>query len=181
MASPTQWTWVWGNSESRWWTGRPGMLQSMGSQRVGDDWATELNWTEWYSVFRYFLQLKSEFGSKEFMIWATVSSQPCFLWLYRASPFFAAKNIINLISILTIWWCPCIEPSLVLLEEGIAMTSAFSWQNSVSLCPASFCTPRPNLPVTPGISWLPTFAFQSPITKRTLFSGISSSRSYRSS
>ena len=47
------------------------------------------------------------------------------------------------------------------------MTSAFSWQNSVSLCPASFCTPRPNLPVTPGMSWLPTFAFQSPIMKRT--------------
>ena len=36
-----------------------------------------------------------------------------------------------------------------------------------SLCPASFCTPGPNLPVTPGISWLPTFAFQSPIMKRT--------------
>ena len=36
------------------------------------------------------------------------------------------------------------------------MTSAFSWQNSISLCPASFCTQRPNLPVTPGISWLPT-------------------------
>ena len=50
-----------------------------------------------------------------------------------------------------------------------AMTSAFSWQNSVSLCPASFCTPRPNLPVTPGISWFPTFAFQSPIMKRTSF------------
>ena len=41
------------------------------------------------------------------------------------------------------------------------MTSAFSWQGSVSLYPASFCTPRPNLPVTPGISWLPTFAFHS--------------------
>ena len=39
-------------------------------------------------------------------------------------------------------------------------TSAFSWQNSISLCPASFCIPRPNLPVTPGVSWLPTFAFQ---------------------
>ena len=50
MASPTQWTWVWGNSESRWWTGRPGMLQSMGSQRVGDDWATELNQTELASL-----------------------------------------------------------------------------------------------------------------------------------
>ena len=49
------------------------------------------------------------------------------------------------------------------------MTSAFSWQNSVSLCPASFCTPRLNLPVTPHISWLPTFAFQSPIMKRTSF------------
>ena len=45
MASPTQWTWVWVNSGSWWWTGRPGMLQSMGSQRVGHDWATEQNWT----------------------------------------------------------------------------------------------------------------------------------------
>ena len=55
------------------------------------------------------------------------------------------------------------------------MTSAFSWQNSISLCPASFRIPRPNLPVTPGISWLPTFAFQSPIMKRTSFGGVSSS------
>ena len=46
MASPTQWTWVWVNSGSWWWTARPGMLQSMGSQRVGHDWATELNWNE---------------------------------------------------------------------------------------------------------------------------------------
>ena len=44
MASLTQWTWVWVNSGSCWWTGRPGMLQFMGSQRVGHDWATELNW-----------------------------------------------------------------------------------------------------------------------------------------
>ena len=45
MASPTQWTWVWASSGSLWCTGRPGMLQSMGSQRVGHDWVTELNWT----------------------------------------------------------------------------------------------------------------------------------------
>ena len=44
MASPTQWTRVWVNSGSWWWTGRPGVLQSMGSQRVGHVWATELNW-----------------------------------------------------------------------------------------------------------------------------------------
>ena len=46
MASPTQWTWVWVNSRSWWWTGRPGVLRFMGLQRVGHDWATELNWTE---------------------------------------------------------------------------------------------------------------------------------------
>ena len=46
MASPTQWTWVWVNSESWWWTGRPDVLQFMGSQRAGHNWATELNWTE---------------------------------------------------------------------------------------------------------------------------------------
>ena len=44
MASPTQWTWVWVSSRSWQWTGRPGVLQVMGSQRVGHDWATELNW-----------------------------------------------------------------------------------------------------------------------------------------
>ena len=41
MASPTQWTWVWVNSRNWWWTGRPGVLQSMGPQRVGHDWAAE--------------------------------------------------------------------------------------------------------------------------------------------
>ena len=46
MASPTPWTWVWVDSGSWWWTGRPGVLQFMGSQRIGHDWATELNWTE---------------------------------------------------------------------------------------------------------------------------------------
>ena len=46
MASLTRWTWVWVNSGSWWWTGRPGMLRFMGSQRVWHDWATELNWTE---------------------------------------------------------------------------------------------------------------------------------------
>ena len=46
MASLTQWTWVWASSGSWWWTGKPGMLQSMGLQRVRYDWATELHWTD---------------------------------------------------------------------------------------------------------------------------------------
>ena len=44
MASQTRWTWVWVKSGSWWWTGRPGMLWFMGSQRVRHNWATELNW-----------------------------------------------------------------------------------------------------------------------------------------
>ena len=47
IASPTQWTWVWVNSGSWLWTVKPGVLQSMGSQRVGHTWMTELNWTLW--------------------------------------------------------------------------------------------------------------------------------------
>ena len=46
VASLTQWTWVWVNSGSWWWTGRPGVLRFMGSQGVGHDWVTELNWAD---------------------------------------------------------------------------------------------------------------------------------------
>ena len=56
MSLPTRWAWVLASSGSRWWTGRPGMLQSMGLQIVGRDWVTELNWTE--------LSLKVEFNIK---------------------------------------------------------------------------------------------------------------------
>ena len=46
MPSPTQWTCAWVDSRSWWWTGRPGVLQFMGSQRVRHNWVTELNWTD---------------------------------------------------------------------------------------------------------------------------------------
>ena len=52
MASRTRWTWVWVNSRRWWWTGRPGVLRFMGLQRVGHDWATELNWTDIYNINR---------------------------------------------------------------------------------------------------------------------------------
>ena len=48
MASPTRWAWVWVNSGSWWWTGRPGVLQFVRLQRVRHDWATELNWTDFH-------------------------------------------------------------------------------------------------------------------------------------
>ena len=79
-----------------------------------------------------------------------------------------AKNIINLISVLIIWWCPCVDFSLKLLE-GVCYDQHILLTKLYSLCPASFCAPRPNLPATPGSSNLPTFAFQSPMMKRTPF------------
>ena len=103
------------------------------------------------------------------MIWALVRSWPSFCWVYRASPSLDAQNIINLISVC---WCPCVESSLVSLEESVCYDQWVLLQNSISLWLTSFCTPRPNLPVTLGISWLPTFAFQSPIMKKTSFWGV---------
>ena len=65
MVSPTQWTWVWASSGCWWWTGKPGVLQPMGSQRVGLDWATELNWKQprwcysdhWWPIRRCLLEM----------------------------------------------------------------------------------------------------------------------------
>ena len=54
MASLTQWTWVWVNSGSWWWTGRPGVLRFMGLQRVRHDWVTELNWMIFCFLFPWF-------------------------------------------------------------------------------------------------------------------------------
>ena len=59
------------------------------------------------------------FCNKELMIWVTVSSRFCFFWLNRASPSLASRIIVSLILVLTIWWCPYVELSLVLLEEGV--------------------------------------------------------------
>ena len=110
------------------------------------------------------------------MIWARVSS-----WSFSFFFFFFFPDGIELLlywlqRIWSVWfqYWPSGEVHvssrlLCCWERVFAMTSAFSWQYSFSLFPASFCTPRPNLPVTQSVSWLPTFAFQSPIMKRTSF------------
>ena len=64
MASLTQWTWLWVNSGSWWWTEKAGVLQFMGSQRVGHDWVTELNWTD--NV--YYWKLETVIGSAQFKL-----------------------------------------------------------------------------------------------------------------
>ena len=66
VASPTRWPWVWVDSGSWWWIGRPGVLQFMGSQRVRHDWVTELNWTEHQLIQQVYNEnpLSAKLGSK---------------------------------------------------------------------------------------------------------------------
>ena len=143
IASPTQWTWVRVGFGTWCWTGRPGVLQLMGLQRLGHNWATELNWIE---VLHLWLQKysQSDFGIDHLVM-----------------------------SMCRVFSC--------VVARGCLLPPVCSRQNSVSLLPASFCTPRWNLSVTPDVSWLPAFAFQSSIMKRTSFLSVSSRRSYRSS
>ena len=101
--------------------------------------------------------------------WATVSSRSYFCWLYRESPSLTADNIICLISIFNIQWCSFSRVVSCIVGRRCLLWPVGSLIKIVSLCTASFCTSRPSLPVTPGISWLPTFAFQSPIMKTTSF------------
>ena len=77
MASPAQWTWVWVNSRRWWWTGKPGMLQSMGSQRVGHDRVTELNelilyYLLWIILLIFITKLRSRPIHNPIFLWLTV-------------------------------------------------------------------------------------------------------------
>ena len=81
MALPTWWTWVWASSGSCWWTGKHGVLQLMGSQRVGHNWVTELNWTEDFErgqltpsnhVWMWELDCEESWGPKNWCFWTVV-------------------------------------------------------------------------------------------------------------
>ena len=77
MASPTPWTWVWASSGSWWWTGNPGVLQSMGLQRVGHHWATELtDWPSTSTLVRMFFQKEWSSIKRELPIYQWI----CILW-----------------------------------------------------------------------------------------------------
>ena len=95
------------------------------------------------------------------------SSKASILW---CSAFFIVQlSYSNLISVLTIWLCPCVESSLVLLEEGVCYDQCVLLAKLLLAFDLLVLYSRPNLPVTPGVSWFPTFAFQSAIMKRISF------------
>ena len=89
MASPTQWTWVWVNSRSWWWTGRPGVLRFMGSKRVGHDWVTELNRMTrnssgvLKSFFFFLIKISFDMDHLKSLYWIcyNIASVPCFGFL----------------------------------------------------------------------------------------------------
>ena len=76
MASPTQWTWVWVNSRIWWWTGRPGMLQSMGLQRAGHNWP---NWTE--LIWKYMWEAYKNWGV-EINLWYPIVIHKRLIFLF---------------------------------------------------------------------------------------------------
>ena len=87
MASPTQWTWVWVDSGSWWWTGRPSVLEFMGSQIVGYDWVTKLNWTDseiwlmWYHIVVLIcIYLMNHSDSKHFFMYLSAIGMSVFLY-----------------------------------------------------------------------------------------------------
>ena len=90
-ASPTWWTWIWASSRSWWWTGKPGVLQSVGSQRVRKDWATELKWKGPISNFKFSVFKHSSHPVFTFpflfpsISWVQCPLFPC-LWSFFPSP-----------------------------------------------------------------------------------------------
>ena len=104
------------------------------------------------------------------MIWAIVNSGSDLCWLYTVSPSSLAKNIISLISILvshlgmSMW-----RVFSCLVRRGCLLWPMCSLDKTLRLYPASFYTLRTNFPISPGISWLPALAFQSPMMERTSF------------
>ena len=115
------------------------------------------------------------------MLWATVSSQSCFCWLYRASPSLAAENTISLILVLAIWWCPCVESSLVLLEESVCYDQCVLLAKLYEPLPWFILYSKVKFACYSRCFLTSYFCIQAPIMKRTSFLGVSSRSSCRPS
>ena len=117
MASSTQWTWVWACSRSWWWIGRPGILQSMGLQRVGQDWATELNWTPVYHTCLQISQLAYGFQPQHMSLTGPNSVQADTMATSLAGSYLKMKFI-----------CPLIfTPQILNLQKGLKIAQWTSY------------------------------------------------------
>ena len=108
------------------------------------------------------------------MIWATLSTLSCFCWLNRAFSSLTAKNIINLISVLIIWWCPCVKLSLVLLEESVCYDMCSFDKTLLAFSLLHFLLQGQICLLLQVFLDFLLFAFQPAMMKRTSFLGVSS-------
>ena len=122
MASPTRWTWVWVNSRTWWWTGRPGVLQFMGLQRVGHDWATGLNWTELNWTYRITT-------SKREMEVGCGNKRKCNTTESSANPTESSATKMNIYYLLSI--------HLFVYYTGLSYTAMQDWWNKSEILMAS--------------------------------------------
>ena len=126
----------------------------------------------------FFLQFKPEFCNKELTIWTTVAPG----LVFGDFSIFSCKEYNQTdFGIGHLMMAMCRVFLLCYWKSVFSMTIIFSRQNSVRLCPTSFCIPRPNLPVTPDISWLPSLGIPIPYDEKDIFFGVSSIRSCSSS
>ena len=162
MASLTQWTWVWVNSGSWWWTGRPGVLRFLGSQRVGHDWATDLIWSDlkfyYICIVNIVTRVKDinyiktyplmSFASTTFSVYLILLSFWELLWVFKTLPsislceinkcsshFYFTPSAIKC-SCLYTFLAPCIFCMIVYVKDvsiSVHMESSFLFHTCGSL------------------------------------------------
>ena len=197
MASLTQWTWVWVNPRSWWWTGKPGMLQSMGSQRVRHDWATELKWMKnfafyrkvWSIIFlcippRLFLSsiiLPQVFT--KYILWTQIKSTRTDLCLYQ----FSSVQLLSHVWLFSISWTAVCQASLFITNsrsllklmsmESVMPSNHLIFCHSLLLPPSIF----PSIKVFSEesvlhIRWTKYWSFSFSISPSSEYSGLISFR-----
>ena len=126
----TQWTWVWARSRGWWWTGKPGVLQSMELQRVRHNWANELNWTE-PPIVLSFLEYTL------LILWSPSSGRPFFPYRRDQVPHVCASCTLPLSHASQLW---LINSNIQLLGDLINLSVSFMNTCSMRVRPCLFCS-----------------------------------------
>ena len=138
MASLTQWTWIWVNSVSWWWTGRPGVLRFMGSQRVRHNWATELNWRVCVCVCVCVYNF-TPFHQKLFQAWNAleISQRVCVTINRLCGPLSLSELNTNRSLVPEIHMAPCIK---AIPKSGVYSQGFHSLYEVKHKTPHHYCT-----------------------------------------
>ena len=147
--APTQWTWVWVNSGSWWWTGRPGVLPLMGSQRVGHDWANELNRIKASSNLKEMASVTRTLPS-DTELWAYWKQEN--LWLRPKQLFHCYKlNIKTCLLAFSLPLTPHLVPPFPCILKLTPLKKLLGWSRGVPV------PKRDQRPCTPPLSMLENF------------------------